>query len=327
MEHLYEILIFAAKLIFTLVFVGALLALVLGLLAKAKHRPQIEIEDINEKFKDISNLIRSMVLSKKALKEHSKAQKKTEKNKLQPDKKIFVLDFEGDIKASQVKELRDEVTALLHVAKPGDEVLIRIESPGGVVHGYGLAAAQIKRFKDAGLTVTASVDKVAASGGYLMACTANKILAAPFAIVGSIGVIAQVPNLHRLLKKNDVDYEEITSGEFKRTVSVLGEITEKGRQKFTEQIEDTHSLFKEFVKIERPQVDLSKIATGEHWFGQRALDLQLVDELCTSDDYLFKNREIAKILRVKFLQKQSFADKLQGVFAKKAAHIYDRYLF
>jgi serine protease SohB len=311
MEHLFEVLQFGGKLLLVFVFIAAVVLFIIAAVLKAKQRPHVEVEDLNEKFSEISDLIRSALLDKKDLKAFFKAKRSEEKNQKKPEKRLFVIDFNGDIRASQVNELRDEVTSILHVAKPGDEVLMRIESPGGVVHGYGLAAAQMKRLKDFGLSVTAAVDKVAASGGYLMASTANKIIAAPFAIVGSIGVVAQVPNLHRLLKKHDIDYEEITSGEYKRTVSLFGEISEKGKQKFTEQIEDTHKLFKDFVSIERPQVDIAKLGTGEYWFGTRALELKLIDEIVTSDDYLFKKRNEAHILRVKFMPKLSFTEKLQ----------------
>src|SRR5690606_5968528 len=211
-----------------------------------------------------------------------------------PSKRVFVLKFEGDIRAEGVTEFRDEVTAVLTVARPGDEVVIDIESAGGTVHGYGLCAAQILRLRDHQLEVTACVDKVAASGGYMMAVTANRLIAAPFAIIGSIGVLAQVPNVHRLLKRHDIDYEELSAGEYKRTVSVFGPITEKGRSKFQEQIEDTHVLFKDFIRRNRPQVDLSKVATGEYWFALRAKELNLVDDIMTSDEYLMRQRERAR---------------------------------
>jgi len=192
------------------------------------------------------------------------------------------------------------------------------------VHGYGLAAAQILRLKEAGLQVTACVDKVAASGGYMMACTAHRILAAPFAIVGSIGVLAQVPNFHRLLKKIDVDYEEVSAGEYKRTVSTLGEITEKGRAKFKEQIEDTHVLFKEFVGQYRPQVELSQVATGEYWFGLRAKDLKLIDEIMTSDAFILSKKDTHHMLSIQFSAKKNFIEKLSEALALAAEKAFER---
>ena len=200
--------------------------------------------------------------------------------------RVFVLTFKGDIQASSVDQLRREITGVLTVAEQADEVVVRLESAGGLVHAYGLAASQLQRIRDAGVALTVTVDQVAASGGYLMAAVAERILAAPFAVVGSIGVVAQVPNVHRLLKKNDVDVDLITAGQYKRTLTVFGENTDEGRRKFEEQLEDVHALFQEFIKEARPVLDLAQVATGESWYGRRALDLALIDELQTSDSYL-----------------------------------------
>lgn len=200
--------------------------------------------------------------------------------------KVFVLNFLGDLQASAVEQLRQEVTSVLTVATPSDEIVVRLESPGGVVHAYGLAASQLQRIRAQNIPLTATIDKVAASGGYMMAAVADKILAAPFAVVGSIGVVAQVPNVHRLLKKHDVDVELITAGEHKRTLTMLGENTDEGREKFTEQLEDIHKLFQEHVVAHRDAVDIKEVATGEAWYGQRAIDVKLVDRLITSDSYL-----------------------------------------
>jgi serine protease SohB len=310
MEQLIDFGLFAGKLVLILIFIGLLLTLIAGAILRVKHRPQLEFENLNEKFHDLSDALSEVSLDKKSLKKRMKDSKKSLEKIEKLKKKIFVVDFAGDITAKQVDELRDEVTTILGVAGKDDEVLVKIESPGGTVHGYGLAAAQLKRIKSAGLRLVTAVDKVAASGGYLMACTGNKIIASPFAIVGSIGVLAQVPNFHRLLDKNNIDYEEYTSGEYKRTVSLFGEITEKGKTKFTEQITDTHGLFKEFVAAERSIVNIEEVGTGEYWYGKRALELKLVDELKTSDDYLFENREKAKLISVKIVSKKSLSDKL-----------------
>ncbi|EOJ8694839.1 protease SohB, partial [Acinetobacter baumannii] len=203
------------------------------------------------------------------------------------NQKIFVLDFKGDIQASAVENLREEITLILATAKAGrDRVVVRLESPGGMVHGYGLAAAQLVRLRDAGFHLTICVDKVAASGGYMMACIANEIISAPFAVVGSIGVVAQVPNFNRLLKEHNVDFELYTAGQYKRTVTMFGENTPEGKAKFEEELQQTHVLFKHFVEKYRPQLNVDKVATGEHWYGQDALDLNLVDKLQTSDEYL-----------------------------------------
>ena len=174
---------------------------------------------------------------------------------------------------------------------------MRVESAGGTVTGYGLAAAQLTRLRERKVKVTACVDQVAASGGYLMACAADRIVAAPFAILGSIGVVAQVPNLHRLLKKNDIDYEEMTAGEFKRSVSVLGEITPEGREHFRGKLDSTHEAFKRFVQQCRPGVDIARVGDGDVWLGGEALALGLVDALSTSDELLFAARGEARLSR------------------------------
>ncbi len=230
-------------------------------------------------------------------------------------KTIFVIDFEGDLRAAGVESLREEVTTILGVAKPTDEVVVRLESPGGVVIGYGLAAAQLRRIRDKGIPLTICVDKVAASGGYMMACVGTRILAAPFAIIGSVGVVAAFANFHRILDKHNVDYHEVTAGEFKRTVSLFGEITPQGFEKFKAQIQDTHGLFKSFVQSNRPQLKVDEISTGEYWYGLQALQLNLVDELTTSDDYLLKAYEHAEILYVKFHTRQHLMERLSNSFA------------
>jgi serine protease SohB len=315
MEALIQLGLFTGKAAVVVFAIAAILILFFGLLARARgSKPLLDVENLNRKFERLGRSLKNRTLTGKALKLEAKANKKKDKAaaKDEDDKKqIFVLDFNGDIRASHVESLRDEVSALLSVARPGvDEVVVRLESPGGMAHAYGLAATQLLRVRNAGLQLTICVDKVAASGGYMMACTANKILAAPFAIIGSIGVVAQVPNFHRLLKKNDVDFEEVTAGEFKRTVTMFGEITEKGRKKFQEQLEDTHFLFKAFVKENRPQLNLEQVATGEYWFGRRAQEFGLVDELISSDDYLFKQRDSAKIFRLELQGHKKWTEKL-----------------
>ena len=233
----------------------------------------------------------------------------------QTDHRVFVLTFDGDIAASGVEGLRQEVSAVLGAAQDGDEVVVRVESAGGAVHGYGLAASQLARIRSRGLTLTVAVDKVAASGGYLMAAVADRILAAPFAVVGSIGVVAQIPNVHRLLKKHDVDVEVHTAGRFKRTLDVLGENTEQGRAKLREELEDVHALFQEYVSSWRPNLDLEAVSTGEHWYGQRALDRALVDELVTSDEYLARACERADVFEVAWTVPKRPLERLAGQFA------------
>lgn len=313
METLFDILGFAGKAVLVTGALIMVLIVIANLMMRLRPpKEQLEVENLNERFDNFSTAIREVTASDKQMKAERKIKDKQEKlirkeGRIRP--KIFVLNFDGDLRASQVELLRDEITAVIGAAQKGDEVVVRLESTGGMVHSYGLAAAQLLRLRDRGLELTVCVDKVAASGGYMMACTANRILAAPFAIIGSIGVIAQVPNLHRVLKKHDIDYEEITAGEFKRTISLLGEITHKGRQKFVEQIEDTHRLFKEFVSQQRPKLNLEEVATGEYWFGRRALDLGLVDKLISSDDYLFDRRDKTEILEVRIQRKKSLSER------------------
>ncbi len=209
--------------------------------------------------------------------------------------RVWVLDFKGSMDAHEVNSLREEITAVLAAFKPQDQVVLRLESPGGVVHGYGLAASQLQRLRDKKIPLTVTVDKVAASGGYMMACVADKIVSAPFAIVGSIGVVAQMPNFNRFLKNKDIDIELHTAGQYKRTLTFLGENTEEGREKFREELNETHQLFKDFVKRMRPSLDIEQVATGEHWYGQQAVEKGLVDEINTSDDVilnLMEGREV-----------------------------------
>jgi serine protease SohB len=315
MEFLSELGLFGGKVALLAMGIGAVLILFFALLAKARQsKPLMSVENMNDRFDLMEKALKESVLDDKSLKADKKAAKKkakAEKKNPADRKRIYVLQFDGDIRAAHVENLREEITSVLTVARPGtDEVVVKVESPGGMAHAYGLAAAQLLRVRSAGLQLTVSVDKVAASGGYMMACTANKILAAPFAIIGSIGVVAQVPNFHRLLKKHDVDFEEITAGEFKRTVSLFGEITEKGRKKFLEQLEDTHHLFKAFVKENRPQLDLAQVATGEYWFGRRALEFGLVDEIISSDDYLFRQRQETEIFKVEVAIRKKWSEKL-----------------
>ena len=273
----------------------------------------LSIKNINDKYRHMSLVLNARIMPKKDFKKFVKQQKQAGKDKPPGGgKKIFVLDFKGNIKASGVAALREEITAILTVATDKDEVVALLESGGGTVHGYGLGASQLRRIRDRGIKLTAAVDEVAASGGYMMACVADRIIAAPFAIVGSIGVLAQIPNFHRLLKKMDIDFEQITAGDYKRTLTLFGENTARDREKFQAELEDTHALFKEFVRDNRAQVDLDRIATGEHWYGKRALDLQLVDELMTSDDYLSNAARDADIYRIKYQRKKPVAERVIG---------------
>jgi len=209
-----------------------------------------------------------------------------------------------------VSSLREEITAIISVATEKDEVFVRLESGGGMVHGYGLAASQLQRLKDNNIPLTISVDKVAASGGYMMACVANKVIAAPFSIIGSIGVIAQIPNFNKVLKKHDVEFEQLTAGQYKRTLTMFGENDDLGREKFKQELEETHQLFKHFVSEHRPQLNIDKVATGEHWYGTQAFDLQLIDKVQTSDDYLLEQFKNKHIVQVRYQKSKKLAEKI-----------------
>lgn len=310
MEFLSELGLFTAKLILIAGAVLILIAFAMQSSNRGRQRAQLEIEKLNRRFRSYRRQLQGHVLNKKEFKSLLKGEKKARKSEEQKPSRLFVVDFDGDIRASGVESLREEVTAILSVAKPGDEVVVRLDSGGGLVTHYGLAASQLMRFKSHQVRLTVCVDKIAASGGYMMACVADRILAAPFAVVGSIGVVAQVPNIHKLLRRHDIDYREITAGEYKRTISVFGEITEPGMEKFKSQIEETHVLFKTFVNSHRPALKIEQVATGEHWYGTQAVDLGLVDEIRTSDDYLFDRYESADIYRVQYHGKKRWADRL-----------------
>ncbi len=280
------------------------------LLRQDKEPGHLQVRILTDKVKALSHGVRLVAWTKAELKQHRKQQRRLEKKAPASKPLVFVLEFEGDLAASAVRNLRQEITAILGAARPGDEVLLRLESSGGAVHGYGLAASQLQRLRDQNIHLTVAVDKVAASGGYMMACVAHEILAAPFAYLGSIGVVAPVPNLHRLLQQHGVDYEEMTAGEFKRTVSLLGAITPEGRKKFQEQLEETHLLFKRLVTKHRPQLKLDQVATGEHWLGERALELGLVDRLLVSDDFLLAKMTDHELVQIKYREPHSLSQRM-----------------
>ncbi len=318
MEFLTEYGMFLAK----FGTVAGLLVLIIGIILvlvmknKAGGEEHLEIKKLNDKYEGMELMLKSVILPKKAFKKtikDSRARHKQEEKRgaaEEEKRRIFILDFDGDIRASGVSSLRQEITALLTVAGADDEVVLTLESGGGTVHGYGLAASQLKRITDRGVKLTVAVDRVAASGGYMMACVADKIIAAPFAIIGSIGVLAQLPNFYRLLKRHDIDFEQITAGKYKRTLSLFGENKEEDREKLKEELEETHVLFKQFITENRDKVEIEKVATGEHWYGSKAIDLGLIDELSTSDAYLAHAAEEADIYELQYVCKKTWMEKL-----------------
>lgn len=320
MEFLYEYGLFFAKALTLVVAIVVIIVAATASAMKQKGRKgELEITDLSEQFEETEQDVIHHLLTKEQLKEKEKADKKLAKEKAKAEKKqteedakprLFVLDFNGSIDAKEVSSLREEISALLTVATDKDEVFVRLESGGGMVHGYGLASSQLDRIRQHNIPLTVSVDKVAASGGYMMACVANKIISAPFAIVGSIGVLAQIPNFNKVLKKHDIEFEQLTAGEFKRTLTMFGENTEAGREKFVEELEETHELFKTFVSEHRPSLDIAKVATGEHWFGLKAKELGLVDTIQTSDDYLMIASKTHQVVSLKYATKKGLAEKL-----------------
>ena len=305
----------------------ALIVIAVVLVARLRRRKdgpreQLQVKKLNDKYQAMADTLQGAMLPKHELKHYRHERKRADKqaqHSAEQRPRVFVLEFKGDIRASAVRTLREEITAVLTVATPKDEVFVRLESAGGLVMSYGLAASQLARIKQAGIPLVVAVDQVAASGGYLMASVSDRILAAPFAILGSIGVVAQLPNFHGLLKKHDIDYEMHTAGEFKRTLTVFGENTEQGRAKLKEEIEETHTLFKQFLAAHRPQLDIAAVATGEHWLGTRALELKLADELITSDDYLLKRSKEADLYLLHYPPRRSLGERLglsrdKGVF-------------
>jgi serine protease SohB len=319
LEFLYEYGLFVAKAVTLVIAFIIVVSTIVGVASKQKQgKGQLEIISLSEQLKDITHYAKQVLLDKAALKQLAKKQKKEDKAKSKSKKandeeeksRLFVIDFKGSMDANEVEHLREEITAILCVANKEDEVLVRLESGGGVVHGYGLAASQLQRIKEKGLTLTIAVDKVAASGGYMMACVADKLLASQFAYIGSIGVLAQLPNFNKLLKKNDVEFEQHTAGEYKRTLTVFGENNDEGRAKFKEEIEEIHTLFKDFVHSQRPEMNIEKVATGEYWPGVKAKELGLVDALSTSDDYILSHFPEREIFKVKYSLKKNVAEKL-----------------
>ncbi|MEZ5528952.1 MAG: protease SohB [Porticoccaceae bacterium] len=323
MDYLLQYGLFLAKVATVVLSLVILVGVIIGLSNRARKQAQgeLEIEHLNESFEEMGNAIQLATLTPARRKLWSKEKKqahKEKKKKTETKNRLYLLDFKGDLRASAVASLRQEITAVLSQATSDDEVVVRLESAGGMVHSYGLAASQLDRIRQHGIPLTVCVDKVAASGGYMMACVADKILTAPFAMIGSIGVVAQLPNFHRLLKKHDVDVELHTAGDYKRTLTMFGENTDEDREKFIEDLEEVHQIFKDFVMTHRQQVDIDKISTGKVWLGTHALSISLVDELQTSDEYLVARAAEADIYLVKFVYHKSLTEKV-GLAAENRA--------
>lgn len=315
MEFIFDYASFLAKTVTIVIAIIVVLVVIASMRGRGRRRAggQLHVTKLNDFYKGLRDRLEGSLLDKARLKALRKAQAKDlkkDKKSTEAKQRVYVLDFDGDIKASATENMRNEITALLTLATPKDEVVLRLESGGGMVHSYGLASSQLARIRQAGIPLTICIDKVAASGGYMMACIGNRIISAPFAVLGSIGVVAQLPNVNRLLKKHDIDFEVLTAGEYKRTLTVFGENTEKGREKFQEDLDITHELFKNFVASYRPQLQIDEVATGEVWLGLAAKDKQLVDELKTSDEYLSEKAKTADVFHLHYAERRSLQQRV-----------------
>ena len=321
MSHFFAgLLLFWLKALGLIAFIVIGLVFLIAMIAKVKGKNQkglLTIENISADFESERQALEAETLDKKALKALRKERKAAEKARRgATEKRLFVLEFKGDLKAEEAENLAESVTALLQIATEQDQVLLKLESAGGVVQGYGFAAAQLARIRDKSLKLTIAVDQVAASGGYLMAAVAHEIIASPFAIIGSIGVVAQIPNFHRLLTEKGVDFEQVTAGEYKRTLTLFGKNTKAEREKLKEQLEAIHHQFKTFIQEYRPQINLAEVATGEYWLAKHALELHLVDRLQVSDDFILSAyQQDHKIYRIRYLRKKSVGGKLGRLFS------------
>jgi serine protease SohB len=309
MPYFLDYLVFLLKSLSLLAVVLLGVAGILALASKNKPKNRLKIIPLHEKYNDLYLKLAKAVLSKKAFKSAVKKIEKSDKD-LSSRPYCFVIPFTGDIRASTVDQLREAVTTVLSLAAPKDKVVILLESPGGVVNGYGLCAAQLARIRERNIPLTIIVDKVAASGGYLMAAVGTKILAAPFALIGSIGVVAQLPNFHRLLKHHHVDFEQLSAGEYKRTLTLFGENTHKGRDKMQQELEEIHTHFKDYIQHYRPQLDLAKVATGEYWLATQALELELIDGISTSDDYLLALKDSHALFEIRHEMPKTLVEKI-----------------
>lgn len=320
MDFVLQYGLFVAKTL-TVVAAVAVLAVLATRFSRRGDQPgRLRVTRLNDRFRGFKRALEADILPRRGFRAEEKARRREHKTLKKRSieeagkaRRVFVVNFRGDIRASAVAALREEVTALLTVARPEDEVLVRLENAGGLVHDHGLAASQLARVRKRGIPLTVAVDKIAASGGYMMACVANRIIAAPFAVLGSIGVLMQLPNFHRLLDAHGVDFELLKGGDYKRKLTLFGENSDADRARMQQEIDDTHDLFKQFVREHRPQLDIETVATGEHWYGRRALELALCDELRTSDDYLLDASSEAELYELEYVTKKPVTRRLADI--------------
>ncbi len=316
---------FLAKTLTLLVALGIGLVMIAGMSRRGGDAEGLKVTKLNDRLRQTARSLQQAMLDKNAFKKLAKEDKKSAKATAKAGeerKRYFVLNFKGDIRASAVVQLREEINAIVATARESDEVVLRLENPGGAVHEHGLAASQLLRLKTRRIPLTIIVDRVAASGGYLMACIADRIIAAPFAVIGSIGVIAQLPNFNKALRERGVEFEQVTAGQYKRTLTMFGENTEEDRNKLRDELEDVHHLFKDLVAEQRPGLDLDRVATGEHWYGTRALELGLIDELGSSDDYLLQAASDGDVYELSWRGKQNLQEKLLSIMETAADRLF-----
>ncbi len=313
LEYVFDYGLFLAKLGTAAVAIIVVAGFIFSEMRRGAEQRGLTVEHLNRRFEELGDTVSRAILGKAQFKQTAK-QRKAERKELDKKgsqrKRVFVIDFKGDIRATATASLREEVSAILAVASKDDRVLVRLENAGGTVHEHGLAASQLLRIRQKDLPLIIAVDKVAASGGYLMACVASHVIAAPFAIIGSIGVIAQLPNFNRLLEEKGVDFEQVTAGRFKRTLTMFGKNTDEGREKLREEIEDVHALFKTQITTHRPQLDVEQVATGEYWYGTRALELGLIDEIQTSDDFLAEAAAETDLYKVSYKRRLPLPERI-----------------
>ncbi len=333
MEIVLQYGLFVAKTVTIVVAVGVLVVLAASLSRRGRQPDRLQVTRLNDRYQNLKQVLEASILPRrsfkageKARRQERKALKKRSAEEAGRSRRVFVINFRGDIRASAVAALREEITALLTIARPEDEVVLRLENAGGLVHDHGLAASQLERIRSRGIPLTVAVDKIAASGGYMMACVGNRVIAAPFAVLGSIGVLMQLPNFHRLLETHGVDFELLKCGEYKRKLTLFGENSDTDRARMQQEIDDTHQLFKDFVGEHRPQLDVGTVGSGEHWYGRRALDLGLCDELRTSDDYLLAASHEAELYELVYTSKKPLARKLAAIMGNLTDELLRRWM-
>lgn len=328
MEFLQDYGLFLLKGLTILTLALILLGVAMAAATRGRSRDdeQLTVRHLNQRYRDMKHALQRKVLGRGAVRRLLRQARRERKRESRSERnRVYVLRFHGDIRATAVENLREEISAILTLARPGtDQAVLCLDSGGGLVPSYGLAAAQMARLRDAGLSLTVTVDRVAASGGYMMAAVAQHIVAAPFAVVGSIGVVAQIPNVHRLLQRHDVDIELLTAGQHKRTLTVLGKNTPEGRAKFQQELEETHDLFKKYLQRYRPELDLSTLATGEHWYGEQALEQGLIDEIGTSDDLLMRLAQDHDVYEIRFSRRQPLGKRIGIAFEQGLERLLQR---